>query len=144
MGVNVADIANEIVAREGGFVNDPVDPGGATNYGVTIGTLRALGLDKTGAGGSQLRTCVALETGVGRGLGRKLSGRLTAIDLLPLLQSARAVVVENCPSVLVGNTRLPNSIQLPFASVDRIIGAEQDIFGPETSNCRGNCDRSHG
>ena len=31
--------------REGGFVNDPDDPGGATNFGVTIGTLKRLGLD---------------------------------------------------------------------------------------------------
>jgi len=29
-----------ILAAEGGFVNDPRDPGGATNRGVTIGTLR--------------------------------------------------------------------------------------------------------
>ncbi|RKF15085.1 peptidoglycan-binding protein [Roseovarius spongiae] len=41
----VADIAKEIVAREGGFVNDPDDPGGATNHGVTIHTMRRLGLD---------------------------------------------------------------------------------------------------
>lgn len=41
----VEEIAREIVAREGGFVNDPDDPGGATNYGVTIGTMRSLGLD---------------------------------------------------------------------------------------------------
>lgn len=47
---NVHDIAREIVAREGGFVNDPADPGGATNHGVTIGTLRRLGLDLTGDG----------------------------------------------------------------------------------------------
>lgn len=33
-------LAHEIVAREGGFVNDPNDPGGATKYGVTIHTLR--------------------------------------------------------------------------------------------------------
>lgn len=44
----VQDIATEIVAREGGFVNDPADPGGATNHGVTIQTLRRLGLDLTG------------------------------------------------------------------------------------------------
>lgn len=44
---SVTEIAKEIVAREGGFVNDPDDPGGATKYGVTIGTLRRLGLDKT-------------------------------------------------------------------------------------------------
>ncbi len=41
----VRQIAEEIVGREGGFVNDPDDPGGATNYGVTIGTLRRLGID---------------------------------------------------------------------------------------------------
>lgn len=43
--MNARDIAEEIVAREGGFVNDPDDPGGATNHGVTIHTLRRLGID---------------------------------------------------------------------------------------------------
>jgi lysozyme family protein len=42
---DVRQIAEEIVGREGGFVNDPDDPGGATNFGVTIGTLRRLGID---------------------------------------------------------------------------------------------------
>lgn len=37
---DVRQMAEEIVAREGGFVNDPDDPGGATKYGVTIHTLR--------------------------------------------------------------------------------------------------------
>ena len=46
----VTEIAEQIVAREGGFVNDPDDPGGATKYGVTIGTMRRLGLDLTGDG----------------------------------------------------------------------------------------------
>ncbi|MGP3697069.1 holin-associated N-acetylmuramidase [Rhodobacter sp. NSM] len=46
----VQDIAKEIVAREGGFVDDPDDPGGATNHGVTIATLRRLGFDTTGDG----------------------------------------------------------------------------------------------
>ncbi|WP_299148937.1 holin-associated N-acetylmuramidase [uncultured Tateyamaria sp.] len=41
----VRQIAKEIVAREGGYVNDPDDPGGATNFGVTIHTMRRLGLD---------------------------------------------------------------------------------------------------
>ncbi|MBZ8119602.1 peptidoglycan-binding protein [Roseovarius sp. LXJ103] len=46
----VAEIAKEIIAREGGYVNDPDDPGGATNFGVTIHTMRRLGLDLTGDG----------------------------------------------------------------------------------------------
>jgi len=47
---DVREIAEEIVAREGGYVNDPDDPGGATNFGVTIHTMRRLGLDLTGDG----------------------------------------------------------------------------------------------
>ncbi len=46
----VRQMAEEIVAREGGYVNDPDDPGGATNFGVTIHTMRRLGLDLDGDG----------------------------------------------------------------------------------------------
>ncbi|WP_347140769.1 holin-associated N-acetylmuramidase [Paracoccus sp. SSK6] len=42
---SVEEIVAQIVAREGGYVNDPDDPGGATNYGVTVGTMKSLGLD---------------------------------------------------------------------------------------------------
>ncbi|MBF9031498.1 peptidoglycan-binding protein [Rhodobacterales bacterium HKCCE3408] len=48
--LSVLQIASDIVAREGGYVNDPDDPGGATKFGVTIHTMRALGLDKDGDG----------------------------------------------------------------------------------------------
>lgn len=41
----IEQTAREIVAREGGWVKDPADPGGATKHGVTLGTLRRLGLD---------------------------------------------------------------------------------------------------
>ena len=41
-------IAAAIVAREGGYVDHPDDPGGATKHGVTIHTLRRLGLDLDG------------------------------------------------------------------------------------------------
>ena len=47
---DISDITREIVAREGGFVDDPDDPGGATKFGVTIHTMRRLGLDLTGDG----------------------------------------------------------------------------------------------
>lgn len=45
---SVESIAAEIVRREGGFVNDPDDPGGATKHGVTLGTLKRLGIDVDG------------------------------------------------------------------------------------------------
>ncbi|MFK5997395.1 MAG: holin-associated N-acetylmuramidase [Rhodobacterales bacterium] len=43
----IDEIASEIVRREGGYVNDPDDPGGATKFGVTIHAMRRLGLDLT-------------------------------------------------------------------------------------------------
>ena len=68
----VTEIADEIIAREGGYVNDPDDPGGATNYGVTIHTMRRLGEDLTG------------------------DGRVTAADVRRLTKSrARDLLIEH-------------------------------------------------
>lgn len=47
---NVNKLVPFILRWEGGFVNDPADLGGATNMGVTIGTWRQVGYDKTGDG----------------------------------------------------------------------------------------------
>jgi len=50
MPETIETIADGILRREGGYVNDPDDPGGATNFGVTIHTMRRLGLDLDGDG----------------------------------------------------------------------------------------------
>ena len=47
---NVYNLVPFILKWEGGFVNDPVDLGGATNMGVTISTWRSVGYDKDGDG----------------------------------------------------------------------------------------------
>lgn len=57
---SVRQIAEEIVAREGGYVNDPDDPGGATNFGVTIHTMRRLGMDLDRDGDVDARDVQAL------------------------------------------------------------------------------------
>lgn len=40
----------EVLRHEGGYVDHPKDPGGATNLGVTLGTAKAAGLDMDGDG----------------------------------------------------------------------------------------------
>ncbi|QFS82484.1 putative Peptidoglycan domain protein [Roseivivax sp. THAF40] len=59
-GPEVRRIASAIVAREGGYVNDPDDPGGATKYGVTIGTMRRLRIDLDGDGDTDIADVRAL------------------------------------------------------------------------------------
>lgn len=44
------EIARAIVQREGGWSDDRHDPGGLTNHGVTLKTLRHLGIDLDGDG----------------------------------------------------------------------------------------------
>lgn len=47
---NIEELAPAVAKWEGGYVNDPLDRGGATNMGVTIGTWRLVGYDKNGDG----------------------------------------------------------------------------------------------
>ena len=56
-----AEICIPIALRhEGGWVNNSNDPGGATNLGVTIGTLKRLGIDVDGDGDSDIADLKAL------------------------------------------------------------------------------------
>ncbi|MXU66292.1 holin-associated N-acetylmuramidase [Oceanomicrobium pacificus] len=50
----VQQLAAEIVRREGGYVDDPDDPGGPTNFGVTLATMRRAGPDLDGDGDRDL------------------------------------------------------------------------------------------
>jgi lysozyme family protein len=42
---HINDIGQVILKAEGAFVNDSDDPGGPTNYDVTLKTLKRLGYD---------------------------------------------------------------------------------------------------
>jgi lysozyme family protein len=57
---NFKDALAYVLEHEGGFVNHPKDPGGATNKGVTIGTLKRIGIDVDGDGDSDIADLKAL------------------------------------------------------------------------------------
>ena len=50
MATSVEKLAPFVLEHEGGFVNDPLDRGGATNKGVTIAVWKTQGYDKDGDG----------------------------------------------------------------------------------------------
>lgn len=72
-----------ILKHEGGFVNHPKDPGGATNRGVTIATLRRLGIDKDGDGDSDLVDLKALTADDAATVFKRFYGDAVQADLLP-------------------------------------------------------------
>lgn len=72
-----------ILKHEGGFVNHPKDPGGATNRGVTIGTLRRLGIDKDGDGDSDIVDLKALTADDAALVFKRFYGDAVQADLLP-------------------------------------------------------------
>ena len=81
--VSIDEITQEIIRREGGYVNDPDDPGGATNYGVTIGTLKRLGLDVNRDGRVDTRDVRALSQAQAADIFKKQYFEVPKIGMLP-------------------------------------------------------------
>lgn len=50
LDADIEDLGPLIAKWEGGYVNDPLDRGGATNMGITLDTWRHYGYDKNGDG----------------------------------------------------------------------------------------------
>lgn len=84
----VDDIASDIIRREGGYVNDPDDPGGATNFGVTIGTMQALKLDLNSDGKVDTADVKALSSAQAKNIFLKYYFEKPGIDRLPQVLQA--------------------------------------------------------
>lgn len=83
MTISVREIASEIVRREGGYVNDPDDPGGPTNFGVTIHTMRNLKIDLDGDGDVDIQDVKLLTIELATDIFVKHYFERPRIDLLP-------------------------------------------------------------
>lgn len=81
---SIRRVAEEIVLREGGYVNDPDDPGGATNLGITLTTLRGLGLDIDGDGRVTEADLLALTPPMATDIYLEHYWRRPRLDLLPV------------------------------------------------------------
>lgn len=64
----IEDILDEALRSEGRFVEDPADPGGATNHGVSLRYARAIGLDNDGDGDTDRTDILRVTAGQAGGL----------------------------------------------------------------------------
>jgi lysozyme family protein len=119
-----------ILKHEGGFVNHPRDPGGATNRGVTIGTLKRLGIDVDGDGDSDLADLRNLRESDAVRVFKLFYADKVQADLLPIgLDYAMTDFAVNS-----GPSRAAQHLQ-------RILGVEADgDIGPKTLAKIATCD----
>ena len=80
----VEKIADGIIEREGGYVDDPHDPGGPTKFGVTLKTLQWLDVDLDGDGVVTVDDVKQLTRDEARKIILSRYYRVPKIDLLPL------------------------------------------------------------
>lgn len=111
-----------ILKHEGGFVDDPRDAGGATNRGVTIGTLRSLGMDIDGDGDIDVADIKALSEAQAVTIYKRFYWDAVQADLLPVgLDYVLADFAVNC-----GPKRAAEHLQ-------KALGMKPDgTIGPQT------------
>lgn len=123
---SVESIAADIARREGGFVNDPDDPGGATNHGVTIHTLRRLGMDIDGNGRIDIADVKGLSRDKATEIYVRHYFRTPRIHLLP--QPLHASVFDMQVNAGANAVRILQRLMASFGA-----GIEDDgVIGPVT------------
>lgn len=123
---SITDIAAEIVQREGGYVNDPDDPGGPTKYGVTIHTMRRLGLDLNGDGRIDATDVQQLDRAQAVTIFVKHYYHRPRIDRLP--QVIQASVFDMYVNAGANAVRILQSLLVDM----RIPVAVDGVIGPQT------------
>lgn len=125
--LSVDEIARGIVRREGGYVNDPDDPGGATKFGVTIHTMRALGMDLDRDGDVDRSDVKLLTEDDAIGIFKTHYFREPNIHLLPLDLQATVFDMQ----VNAGNNagRILQRVLVEFGEAVTVDGA----IGPQTA-----------
>jgi len=119
----LAQVLDAILEREGGFVNDPEDPGGATKYGITRDTLA-----QWRGGPVSLDEVAALEEEEARAIYRARYYEAPGFDRAP--QALQPFLVD--AAVNHGPATAVKILQRVLRAAGAASLAADGIFGPET------------
>ena len=129
---NLNKTLDHILQVEGGFVNHPTDPGGATKYGVTQYTLNAY-LDRTGADRYDVRF---LHKSTAREIYKYMYWDPLGFDAI---QSDTVATVIFDQLINQGVGRVPRRVQSVALSLRRNPGPVDGIMGPKTIQAVNSC-----
>lgn len=126
MKTEFSDIIIDVLEREGGFVNDPDDRGGATKFGVTIGTLREHGIDVDGDGNIDIDDVEEMPLEVAKEVYRRHYWEPLQMDLVPahLRDLLFDMAINHGQSRAVMIMQSAVCVQGPDIAVDGIIGPQ--------------------
>lgn len=122
MKKNFQNCFEKVIVHEGGYVDHPSDPGGATKYGLTIVTMKKLEMDIDGDGDVD-KDDVKL---------------LTHADVAPVFKKMYwdAVKADDLPSGLdwaMFDWAINSGPARPARTLQKLIGAKADgVIGPKT------------
>ncbi len=125
----IDDILDEVLHSEGGFVDDPADPGGATNHGISLRYARGVGLDLDGDGDTDRDDILLVTSDKARELYRHDFWAGPGISRLP--GEIQPVMVDwavnsGPPRAIMAMQRVINMARIGFALDD------DGVIGPKT------------
>lgn len=125
----IDDILDEVLRSEGGFVDDPDDPGGATNHGISLRYARGVGLDNDNDGDTDRDDILLVTPDQARALYRDDFWTGPGIHRLP--GEIQPVMVDwavnsGAPRPIMAMQRVINMAQIGFDLDD------DGVIGPKT------------
>ena len=117
-----------VFAHEGGYCNNPGDPGGPTKYGVSLRWLHDMGLDVTGDGKIDAADIKALTPEQAKLLFRRYFWEYLRLDDLP----PKTAMVMYDTAVNVGCKQAVLFLQRACNALNPTSIAEDGVFGPRT------------
>lgn len=125
----IEDILDDVLRSEGGFSDDPADPGGATRHGISLRYARGVGLDNDGDGDVDRDDILRVTPAQARALYRKDFWSRPGLDRLP--GPIQPVLVDwavnsGPPRAIMALQRVINLAQIGFDLDD------DGVMGPKT------------